>query len=73
MGAYFAQVGFKRGQVGKEVIFQEAGGSFQITAEEIVYNRYDGGEVKHIKTDAVVAPHVPVGDAKTTRAGADRR
>ena len=73
MGAYFAQVGFKRGQVGKEVIFQEAGGSFQITAEEIVYHRYDGGEVKHIKTDAVVAPHVPVGDAKTTRAGADRR
>lgn len=73
MGAYFAQVGFKRGQVGKEVIFAEAGGSFQITSEEIVYHKYDGGEVKHLKTDAVVAPKVPVGDAKPVAAGADRR
>lgn len=73
MGAYFAQVGFKRGQVGKEVIFAEAGGSFQITSEEIVYHKYDGGEVKHLKTDAPVAPKVPVGDAKSIAAGADRR
>jgi hypothetical protein len=73
MGAYFAQVGFKRGQVGKEVIFAEAGGSFQITSEEIVYHKYDGGEVKHLKTDAPVAPKVPVGDAKAVATGADRR
>jgi hypothetical protein len=73
MGAYFAQVGFKKGQVGKEVIFAEAGGSFQVTSEEIVYHKYDGGEVKHLKTDAVVAPKVPVGAAKTVAAGADRR
>lgn len=73
MGAYFAQVGFKRGQVGKEVIFAEAGGSFQITSEEVVYHKYDGGEVKHLKTDAPVAPKVPVGDAKSIAAGADRR
>jgi hypothetical protein len=73
MGAYFAQVGFKKGQVGKEVIFAEAGGSFQITSEEVVYNKYDGGEVKHLKTDAVVAPKVPVGQAKSVAAGADRR
>jgi hypothetical protein len=73
MGAYFAQVGFKKGQVGKEVIFQEAGGSFQVTAEEIVYHRYDGGEVKHIKTDATVAPRVPVGEANAIASGADRR
>lgn len=73
MGAYFAQVGFKRGQVGKEVIFAEAGGSFQVTSEEVVYHKYNGGEVKHLKTDAPVAPKVPVGDAKAVAAGADRR
>ncbi len=73
LGAFFAQVGFKRGQVGSEVIFQEGGGSFQITAEEVVYHKYDGGEVRHLKTDAVVAPKVPVGTAKTTAPGADRR
>ena len=73
MGAYFAQVGFKRGQVGKEVIFAEAGGSFQITSEEIVYHKYDGGEVKHLKTAAPVTPKVPVGDAKSIATGADRR
>lgn len=73
MGAYFAQVGFKRGQVGKEVIFAEAGGSFVVTSEEIVYHKYDGGEVKHLKTDAVMVPKVPVGEAKSIAAGADRR
>jgi Protein of unknown function (DUF1549)/Protein of unknown function (DUF1553) len=73
MGAFFAQVGFKRGQVGKEVIFAEAGGSFQVTSEEIVYHKYDGGEVKHLKTAAVVAAKVPVGEAKPIAAGADRR
>lgn len=73
MGAFFAQVGFKRGQVGKEVIFAEAGGSFSITSEEIVYHKYDGGEVKHLKTEAVVTPKVPVGDAKPTAPGDDRR
>ena len=73
LGAYFAQVGFKKGQVGKEVIFAEAGGSFQVTSEEIVYHKYDGGEVKHLKTDAVVRPKVPVGDANSVATGADRR
>ncbi len=73
MGAYFAQVGFKPGQVGRDVIFAEAGGSFQITSEEIVFNKYDGGEVRHLKTDAVVKPRVPVGEAKEIAAGGDRR
>ena len=73
MGAYFAQVGFKKGQVGKEVVFAEAGGSFVVTSEEIVYHKYDGGEVKHLKTDAVMVPKVPVGEAKSIAAGADRR
>jgi hypothetical protein len=74
MGAYFAQIGFKRGQVGREVIFAEAGGSFQITAEEVVYRKPEGGEVKHPKTDSAVAPHVPIGQARELAGGdADRR
>jgi hypothetical protein len=74
MGAYFAQIGFKRGQVGREVIFAEAGGSFQITAEEVVYRKPEGGEVKHPKTDSPVSPHVPIGQARELAGGdADRR
>jgi hypothetical protein len=73
MGAYFAQVGFKKGQVGREVIFAEAGGSFQITSEEVVYRKPEGGEVKHPKTDKTVAPQVPVGEAHDTAADGDRR
>ena len=73
MGAYFAQVGVKRGQIGKDVIFAEAGGSFNITSEEVVYRKPDGGEVKHLKTDQVVAPHVPVGSAKEVSKDGDRR
>jgi len=73
MGAYFAQVGVKKGQIGRDVIFAEAGGSFSITSEEVVYRKPEGGEVKHLKTDQVVAPHVPVGNAKATSADGDRR
>jgi hypothetical protein len=73
MAAYFAQVGFKKGQVGREVIFAEAGGSFKVTAEEVVYRKPEGGEMKHPKTDAVVVPVVPVGHAKDTPAEGDRR
>ncbi len=73
MGAYFAQVAVKRGHVGKDVIFAEAGGSFAITSEEIVYRKPEGGEMKHPKTDQVVGPKVPVGTAKATVDGEDRR
>ena len=71
--AYFAQVAFKQGQIGQNVIFQEAGGSFKITAEEILYNNYAGGEVRHLKTDKVVAPRVPVGRSHEIPPGEDRR
>jgi len=57
-GAYFAQVAFKKGA---------------LPGEEIVYRNYMGGEVKHLKTDMVVAPHVPVGSARATSAAEDRR
>src|SRR4051812_995872 len=57
-GAYFAQVAFKKGS---------------LPGEEIVYRNYMGGEVKHLKTDMVMAPKVPVGTARETSAGEDRR
>lgn len=57
-GAYFAQVAFKKGA---------------LPGEEIVYHNYMGGEVKHLKTDMVMAPKVPVGAARETMAKEDRR
>src|SRR5947208_14698378 len=57
-GAYFAQVAFKKGT---------------LPGEEVVYRNYRGGEVKHLKTDMVVAPKVPVGSAHEIASGADRR
>ena len=73
LGAYFARVGIKKGQVGREVIFSEAGGSAQISSEEIIYAKYDGGEVKHPKTDSAVKPKVPVGQAHDIGPNDDRR
>ena len=35
-----------------------------MTGEEIVFLRYDGGEVKHPKTDKEVAAKAPYGAAK---------
>jgi hypothetical protein len=57
-GAYFAQVAFKKGA---------------LPGEEIVYRNYMGGEVKHLKTDMVMAPKVPVGAARETTTAEDRR
>jgi hypothetical protein len=73
MGAYFARVGIKKGQIGRDVIFAEAGGTTQVTSEEVVYVKYDGGEVKHLKTDNVVKPRVPVGEAHEIGPKDDRR
>ena len=72
-GAYFAQVAIKRGQLGKEVIRNNTSDTTPVTGEEIVYRNYAGGEVKHPKTDMVVAPKVPFGSAKDTVAEGDRR
>lgn len=73
MGAYFARVGIKKGQVGRDVIFSEAGGTAQVTSEEVVYVKYDGGEVRHLKTDAIMKPKVPVGRAHEIGPNDDRR
>ena len=56
--AYFAQVAFKKGT---------------LPGDEVVYRNYMGGEVKHLKTDMVMAPKVPVGAAHEIPAGEDRR
>jgi hypothetical protein len=71
--AFFARVGIKKGQIGREVIFSEAGGNAQVSSEEVVYVKYDGGEVKHPKTDSAVKPKVPVGQAHDIGANDDRR
>lgn len=57
-GAHFARVAFKKGTM---------------PGEEVVYRNYNGGEVKHLKTDMVVAPKVPFGSEREMKADEDRR
>lgn len=73
-GAYFAQVAFKRGTLGRDTLIRgnETYASEQVS-EDIVYQNYNGGEVRHPKTDQAVAPRVPYGHAAEPAAGADRR
>lgn len=72
-GAYFAQVGIKKGQLGREAFRNNNSDDSLQIAEEIVYRNYAGGEVKHPKTDMVVAPKVPFGEAKPPPTEGDRR
>lgn len=44
-----------------------------MTNEEVVYRNYNGGEVKHPKTDGAVTPKVPFGQAKSASGDDDRR
>ena len=73
-GAFFAQVAFKRGSLGRDRLIRgnETYASDQVS-EEIVYHNYNGGEVRHLKTDAVMKPKVPYGEAPETLPGQDRR
>ena len=73
-GAFFAQVAFKRGTLGRDTLIRgtETYASEQIS-EEIIYQNYDGGEVKHPKNDKPVPPHVPYGHARDIASGEDRR
>ena len=57
-GAHFARVAFKRGA---------------LPGEEIVYRSINGGEVKHLKTEMVVAAKVPFGDAREIKNDDERR
>ena len=73
-GAFFAQVAFKRGTLGRDVLIRgnETYASEQVS-EEIVYRSYDGGEVRHPKNDAVMPAKVPYGHARTAKAEEDPR
>jgi len=73
-GAHFAQVAFKRGTLGRDVLIRgtETYASEQVS-EDVVYHNYNGGEVKHPKTGQTVAPKVPYGAARDAAPGADRR
>ncbi len=57
-GAHFAQVAFKKGS---------------LPGEEVVYRSFNGGEVKHLKTDMPVEPKVPFGKQRELRPDDDRR
>ena len=73
-GAFFAQVAFKKGTLGRDKLIRanDTYASEQVS-EEIVYHNYQGGEVKHLKNDVVMKPHVPFGQTPDTITGQDRR
>lgn len=72
--AFFAQVSFKRGTLGRDVLIRgnETYASEQVS-EEIVYRNYNGGEVRHPKNDAVMKAHVPYGASRPPAADEDPR
>lgn len=73
-GAFFAQVAFKRGTLGRDHIIR-SGETYahEQVSEEIVYPNDQGGEVRHPKNDAVVPPKVPYGTSRAVVPGEDRR
>lgn len=73
-GAFFAQVAFKRGTLGRDTLIRgnETYASEQVS-EEIVYRNYNGGEVRHPKNDAVMKAHVPYGTLRTPAPDEDPR
>ncbi|HEV8541952.1 MAG TPA: DUF1549 and DUF1553 domain-containing protein [Verrucomicrobiae bacterium] len=70
--AYFANLSFKRGPIGKEEVKVEAGGTHNVYAEEILY-RNPATQVEHPKTGKVVSPKVPYGTASAITPEEDRR
>ena len=45
----------------------------EMPGEQIIFTKFDGGEVKHPKTDMDVAPKVPFGTGERTAERSDRR
>ena len=72
-GAYFAQVAIKRGSLGRETIRNLTGDRVSVAGEEILYPKYEGGEMQHPRTGKDVAPKTPYGEAKAPKEGEDRR
>jgi hypothetical protein len=72
-GAFFAQVAIKKGTLGRETLRNNNSDTSLQIAEEILYRNYNGGEVRHLKTDMVMSPKVPFGTAREMAGGEDRR
>jgi len=70
-GAYFAKLAIKPGPIGRERIV--VGENYTVTEEEVVYRNYDGGSVKHPKTDSDVKAKVPFGEAREVSEDSDAR
>jgi len=72
--AFFSQVAFKRGTLGRDHLIRPGETyAYEQVSEEIVYHSYQGGEAKHPKTDEVVPPKAPYGKMRDIPAGQDRR
>ncbi len=70
--AYFGNVAFKPGPIGRNIIKYDAGGTQHVYAEEVLY-RNPASEVEHPKTGKKVGPHVPFGKAPEAESDDDRR
>jgi Protein of unknown function (DUF1553)/Protein of unknown function (DUF1549) len=73
-GAYFAQVAFKPGTLGRDHLIR-SGATYaeDQVSEAVVYHNYNGGEMRHPKNDKVMAARPPYGQARDAGAGEDRR
>ena len=73
-GAYFAQVAFKPGTLGRDHLIR-AGATYaeDQVSEAVVYQNYNGGEMRHPKNDKVMAARPPYGQVRELAAGEDRR
>ena len=74
LGAFFGQVAFKQGTLGRDLLIRgnETYASEQVS-EDIVYRNYNGGDVKHPKNAAVMKPKVPYGHLRAQTADEDPR
>ncbi len=73
-GAFFAQVAFKRGTLGRDRLIRPGTAyAEEQVSEDIVYRNPQGGEVRNPKNDQIVAPKVPYGTAREARPNEDRR
>ncbi|MSU34172.1 MAG: DUF1553 domain-containing protein [Pedosphaera sp.] len=73
-GAFFAQVAFKRGTLGRDRLIRPGTAyAEEQVSEDIVYRNPQGGDVKNPKNDLIVAPKVPYGTARDARPNEDRR
>ncbi len=70
--AYFGNVAFKPGPIGRNIVKYDAGGTQHVYAEEVLY-RNTSIDVEHPKTGKKVGPHVPFGKLPEAESDDDRR